>query len=142
MIQKLNLYLADLNVLFHKLQNFHWYIKGKDFFVVHGKLEEYYDYVKEAIDEVAEHILMIGGKPEATLEAYLKLSNIKEAPAQEITSDFIYQQVIADFEYLLKSVVDIKKAADESSDYLTSTLMDDYMKQYTKSLWMLKQSIK
>ncbi len=142
MIQNLNLYLADLNVLFHKLQNFHWYIKGKDFFVVHSKLEEYYDYVKEAIDEVAEHILMIGGKPEATLEAYLKISNIKEAPAEEITSDIIYQQVIADFEYLLKSVVAIKKEADETSDYLTSTLMDDYIKEYTKSLWMLKQTLK
>ncbi len=142
MIQKLNLYLSDLNVLFHKLQNFHWYIKGKDFFVVHAKLEEYYDYIKEAIDEIAEHILMIGGQPEATLEAYLKLSNIKEAPAKEITSDLIYQQVIADFDYLLKSVVAIKKEADETSDYLTSALMDDYIKNYTKSLWMLKQSLK
>jgi starvation-inducible DNA-binding protein len=142
MIQKLNVYLADLSVLFHKLQNFHWYIKGKDFFVVHAKLEEYYDYIKEAIDEIAEHILMIGGQPEATLEAYLKLSNIKEAPAQEITSEIIYQQVIADFEYLLESVVAIKKEADETSDYLTSTLMDDYIKQYTKSLWMLKQTLK
>lgn len=142
MVEKLNVYLADLSVLYHKLQNFHWYIKGKDFFVVHGKLEEYYDNIKESIDEIAEHILMIGGKPEATLEAYLKLAKIKEAPAVEITSDKIYQEVIADFEYLLSSVVDMKKDADEASDYLTSALMDDYIKNFTKSLWMLKQSLK
>lgn len=142
MVEKLNMYLADLSVLYHKLQNFHWYIKGKDFFVVHAKLEEYYDNIKESIDEIAEHILMIGGQPEATLESYLKLSKIKEAPAKEVTSDKIYEEVIKDFEYLLASVVDIKKDADEASDYLTSSLMDDYIKNFTKSLWMLKQTLK
>lgn len=142
MVEKLNILLADCNVLYHKLQNFHWYIKGKDFFVVHAKLEEYYDNVKEAVDEVAEHILMVGGQPEATLERYLKISNIKEAPAKEITSDKVFEEVISDFEYLLKSVSDIKKSADDESDYLTSALMDDYIKNYTKSLWMLKKTIK
>ena len=142
MVEKLNILLADFNVLYHKLQNFHWYIKGKDFFVVHSKLEEYYDNVKESVDEIAEHILMIGGQPEATLESYLKLSKIKEAPAGEITSDKVYEEVINDFEYLLKSVIDIKKSADDVSDYLTSALMDDYIKNFTKSLWMLKQSLK
>lgn len=142
MVGKLNVYLADLNVLYHKLQNFHWYIKGKDFFIVHTKLEEYYDNIKESIDEIAEHILMIGGKPEATLESYLRLAKIKEATAEEIYSDKIFEVVIADFEYLLDSVVSIKKEADETSDYLTSALMDDYIKNFTKNLWMLKQSLK
>lgn len=142
MVEKLNNLLADFNVLYHKLQNFHWYIKGKDFFVVHAKLEEYYDNVKESVDEIAEHILMIGGQPEATLESYLKLSNIKESPAGEITSDKVFEEVIKDFEYLLKSVTDIKKSADDASDYLTSSLMDDYIKNFAKSLWMLKQSLK
>lgn len=142
MVEQLNVLLADFNVLYHKLQNFHWYIKGKDFFVVHAKLEEYYDYVKEAVDEVAEHILMLGGKPEATLESYLKITHIKEAPAEEITSDKIYEEVIHDFEYLLKSVTEVKKNADDTSDYLTSALMDDYIKNYAKALWMLKQTLK
>ena len=33
----LNLLLSNLNVLYRKLQNFHWYVKGKDFFVIHEK---------------------------------------------------------------------------------------------------------
>ena len=32
------------------------------FFTVHEKLEEYYNEVNEQIDEIAEHILMIGGQ--------------------------------------------------------------------------------
>ena len=59
MVEKLNHFLADLVVEYHKLQNFHWYVKGPDFFTVHAKLEEYYDYISDAVDEVAEKILMI-----------------------------------------------------------------------------------
>ena len=39
MIEKLNKLLADLNVFYRKLQNYHWYVKGSDFFIAHKKLE-------------------------------------------------------------------------------------------------------
>lgn len=42
-INELNEFLADLNVFYRKLQNYHWNIAGKNFFVIHQKLEEYYD---------------------------------------------------------------------------------------------------
>ena len=51
MEQKLNHFLADLAVEYHKLQNFHWYVKGKDFFTVHSKLEEYYDGISDMADD-------------------------------------------------------------------------------------------
>ena len=76
---KLNQLLADFVVEYHKLQTFHWYVKGKDFFTVHAKLEEYYDHVNENIDEVAEHILMLNMKPLASLQEFLKVSSITEA---------------------------------------------------------------
>ena len=41
--QKLNVFLADLNLFFRKLQNYHWNVQGSEFFVVHEKLEEYYN---------------------------------------------------------------------------------------------------
>ena len=30
--------------------------KVRDFFAAHAKLEEFYDYINEAVDEVAENI--------------------------------------------------------------------------------------
>ena len=77
MEKQLNQLLSNLVVEYHKLQNFHWYVKGKDFFPVHAKLEELYDYVNEAVDEVAEHLLMIGGKPKASLKEFLEAASIK-----------------------------------------------------------------
>ena len=55
-IKELNEFLCDLEVMTVKTQNFHWNIQGKEFFVLHAKLEEYYDELREQIDEIAELI--------------------------------------------------------------------------------------
>ena len=82
-VNDLNVLLADLNVFYRKLQNYHWNIVGKDFFVIHEKLEEYYDEINEQIDEIAEHILMLGGEPLGTMQDYLNTTCIKEEKRYE-----------------------------------------------------------
>ncbi|MDF9824145.1 starvation-inducible DNA-binding protein [Breznakia sp. PF5-3] len=141
MENSLNKYLSDLVVEYHKLQNFHWYVKGKDFFTAHEKLEELYDYINETIDEVGELILMIDGKPKASLEDFLKLSSIKEAPAQHIASKDIYKEVLNDFEHLLKTSKEIKRDAEVKELDVVAIQMDDYIKEFTKSIWMIKQVV-
>ena len=142
MEKQLNHYLANLVVEYHKLQNFHWHVEGEDFFPVHAKLEELYDGINAAIDEVAENILMIQGKPLASLKDFLENASIEEAEAEYIESDDIFEEVLKDFELLLKEVKEIKKAADEKEEYIISALMDEYIKQFTKSIWMIGQTLK
>ena len=76
LINNLNIYLSDLNVFYRKLQNYHWNIKGKSFFVVHAKLEEYYNEINEQIDEIAEHILILGYQPVGTMKEFIENSSI------------------------------------------------------------------
>lgn len=139
MIEKLNKLLSDLNVFYRKLQNYHWNVKGHDFFTIHAKLEEYYNEVNEQIDEIAEHILILNGQPLGTMKDYINTSNIEEAKNEKITSQEIFSEVIKDLEKLLGDVKQIKKCADENEDYPTSSLMDEYIENYGKKLWMLKQ---
>lgn len=141
MEKQLNQLLSNLVVEYHKLQNFHWYVKGKDFFPVHAKLEELYDYVNEAVDEVAEHLLMIGGKPKASLKEFLEAASIKEAESKSIVSNDVFKEVLSDFELLLSEVKEIKQAADQKDEYVISSLMDEYIKQFAKSIWMIKQVV-
>lgn len=141
MEKKMNTLLADLVVEYHKLQNFHWYIKGKDFFTIHAKLEEYYNYINEAIDEIAENILMIGFQPVASLKEFMELSKIEEAKDQQLSSKEIYNTVLKDFNYLLEAIKEIKQLADKEDNYLISSLMDDYIGNFTKSIWMLNQVV-
>lgn len=139
-VKDLNGFLSDLNVFYRKLQNYHWNIYGKDFFVVHSKLEEYYDKINEQIDEVAEHILKLGEQPLGTIQDYLNTTCITEAKNEKIKTCEVFENVIKDLEILLKKVKDIKKKADEQNLYATSALMDGYISEYMKYLWMLKQS--
>ena len=83
-INALNQYLADLNVYYRKVQNYHWNVIGQGFFTVHAKLEEIYDGVNEKIDVVAERILAIGGRPLGSSKKYLEVTKITEADDEDI----------------------------------------------------------
>lgn len=140
-LKSLNALLADLNVYFRKLQNYHWNVEGKDFFVVHEKLEEYYNCILKQIDEVGEHILILGGQPLGTLKDYIKITKIKEAENKKVKPDEIFNNITTDFSTILADIINIKELADDTKEYGTSSLMDEYILKYTKIIWMLKQSM-
>ncbi len=135
----LNVFLSDLNVFYRKLQNYHWNITGEHFFVLHAKLEEYYDEINSQIDEVAEHMLMLGKQPLGTMKDYLEKTTIVEAQNNKVTDKEVLNNIINDYNALLQKVTDLKSFAEEQNLYSTSTLMDDLISSYTKHLWMLKQ---
>ena len=87
LVKKLNEFLADLNVFYRKLQNYHGNVKGKNFFVLHEKLEEYYNKINEEIDESAEHILCLDQQPLGTMKDYLNITHIIEAENTKIDGD-------------------------------------------------------
>lgn len=139
LLEDLNVFLADLNVFYRKLQNYHWNIKGKDFFTIHAKLEEYYDEINEQIDEVAEHILTLGGEPLGRLQDYLEKTNIKEAENKKVDCQEVFHSIVTDMTSLLSNVIQIKEQADNLKEYGTSSRMDEYILEYSKKLWMIKQ---
>ena len=141
LIKNLHVFLSDLDVFYRKLQNYHWNVYGKDFFVVHEKLEEYYDEINEQVDEIAEHILMLGGIPLGTMQDYLNNTCIVEAKNERINDCEIYNNIIKDYETLNKKVIQIKEEADSKKQYATSSLMDNYISSYIKHLWMLNKTI-
>ena len=75
----LNKLLADLVVEYHKLQSYHWYLKGYHFFDDHPKLESYYDMIAGMVDGVAEDMLKLSLKPESTMKGFLALTSVEEA---------------------------------------------------------------
>ncbi|MFI3327893.1 MAG: DNA starvation/stationary phase protection protein [Rikenellaceae bacterium] len=139
---KLNVLLSDFVVTYHKIQNFHWYTKGANFFLIHEKLDELYDGIVAGVDEVAETMMMLELKPVASLKEFLEMSSIKEITDEMRSADDIMTHVLADFEHLLAEITVIKIQADEENIFLVSALMDEYMAQFSKSIWMVKQTLK
>ena len=139
--EDLNLFLANLNVFYRKLQNYHWNIKGEDFFNVHTKLEELYDDVNEQIDEVAEHILIVDGQPIGTMHGYLEITQIKEAKDEKVCSKSIFENLLKDYNILVENANKIKEDADNEKKYSTSALMDEYLLDFGKKIWMIRQKL-
>ena len=137
----MNELLSSLEVFYHKLQSYHWYVKGHAFFTVHAQLESYYDEVSEEIDEVAETLLMIGGAPVSTLKEFLELSKVSEAEGVYIKADELLPKVRDDYALLEKLAEGVKSTAEEEGNVLVSAKMDDLIESFSKAIWMISQSL-
>ena len=141
-IINLNKFLSELEIMSVKLQNYHWNVQGSNFFTIHSKLEEYYDEIREQIDEIAEHILAKGHEQLGTMKDFIGNSEIAEAKNEKIKSEELLKNITQDYMILYKKALEIKKCAEKESDYETSSLIDDYLKEYSKKLWMLNEVTK
>lgn len=79
--QLLNREVANFGVLYTKLHNFHWFVKGFQFYQLHQLFENFYDETTETFDAIAERLLMIGEKPFATLASFLANATIRSTTA-------------------------------------------------------------
>ncbi|KQL33096.1 general stress protein [Bacillus sp. FJAT-25509] len=135
-VDVLNKQIADWNILFVKLHNYHWYVKGPNFFTLHTKFEEFYNEASLHIDELAERVLIIGGKPLATMREYLDTSSLKEAN-KNITSDEMVQDITKDYNYLIEELKDGMDIAESENDSVTHDLLLAIREQLAKHVWML-----
>lgn len=92
-----------------------------------------------AIDDVAELLLQLGGKPIASLAEVLSAADISERADEPLASAEAFASVREDFSRLLEQVSAIKDQADAESNHLVSAKMDEYIASLSKTLWMLRQ---
>lgn len=135
--ETLNKLIADWTVLYAKLHNFHWFVKGDQFFVLHEKFEELYNEAAGYIDELAERLLALNGKPVATLKGSLEISTLKEADGQE-TAEQMVQAVIDDFSLMIQELQKGIELSEQLNDEATGDLLIGIQKNLEKHNWMLK----
>ncbi len=134
---KLNKQLANWSVLYVKLHQFHWYVTGSDFFTLHEKFEEFYTESGTFVDEIAERILTIGGKPLATMKEYLEVTCIEEGCCKTGGKDMV-ETLIKDYELLIKDSREIISACEDKHDEETADLFRGKISELEKTIWMLK----
>lgn len=136
LVVALNKQLANWNVLYTKLHNYHWYVTGPEFFTLHEKFEEYYNEAGNYIDEVAERILTIKGKPIATLKKYLETATIEESNGKESSTEMV-DVLVNDFEQIVNDSKKIIEAAEDSQDQPTADLFIGIKTSLEQHIWML-----
>lgn len=140
LVKHMNLLLANYHVHYQKLRNYHWNVKGPDFFDIHEQFEVTYNEARENIDEIAERIRVFGQTPMSTLKEYLEISEIKETTT-EFTAHEMVEEILKDFEILLSFMAEVVESAIENGDVGTEDMMKGYMKEIEKKHWMLSAFI-
>jgi len=136
LVEKLNDLLANYQIYYQNLRNFHWNVSGKNFFELHAKFEELYNAANLAVDETAERILTLGARPLSSYQEYIETATIKEA--QEISDPTkMVETVKSNLNTLLQLERETLEAAEASSDEGTASLMSDYITAKEKVVWML-----
>lgn len=136
LVEKLNELLANYQVFYQNLRNFHWNVTGPNFFELHAKFEELYNEANAGIDEVAERILTLGARPLSSFGEYIETSQIKEA--KEIKDPTLMVETVkGNLQTLLQIERETLEASSSSNDEGTSSLMSDYITSKEKIIWML-----
>lgn len=134
--KQLNLQIANWTLMYTKLHNFHWFVKGSNFFTLHEKFESLYDEAAGYIDDIAERLLAIGGTPVATLRESLAIASLQEASGKE-TADEMVAAIVADFETLSSDLKDAMETAARVEDEATGDLLLGVLSALDKHRWML-----
>lgn len=133
---KLNILLANFQIHYQNLRGFHWNLRGRDFFELHVKFEEYYNDAQVKIDEVAERVLTMGFTPKHTFTDYLKTASIN--PAENVSdSKEAVTGIVNAVRTLLEIERDILSAAGDNNDEGTADMMTQFIAQQEKEIWML-----
>lgn len=137
LFEALNKQVANWTVLYTKLHNYHWYVKGPHFFTLHPKFEEFYTEAASHIDELAERVLTLGGQPVATLSGCLQAASIQEASGKE-TAEQMVESIVRDFGIMVDELKLAMEIAEQAGDEETYDMLLAIRAQLEKHNWMLK----
>lgn len=133
----LNKQVANMGLLYVKLHNYHWYVKGEGFYTLHAKFQELYDEIAKHYDDLAERLLSLGGRPVGTMAETLKLSTLQEASGSEEAGTMV-GQLIQDFTTVANEMKEGIAAADSAGDQPTADMLTSIRNSLEKHCWMLR----
>ncbi len=137
LVAGLNTLLATYQVHYQNLRGCHWNITGPTFFELHAKFEELYTKAQTFIDELAERILTLEGRPLHTFSAYLKSSAVSEKRDLTGAHDTV-TSIMQDMTAVIGLHREVLRTADDAADDATATLIGDNITVLEKDLWMLR----
>ena len=139
LVKKLSIILADTYALYLKTQNYHWHVKGLQFKSLHELFEMQYVELAEAVDQVAERILIKGHKAPATFKEFDALKTIKDGNSGENSNQMV-TELANDHDTLVKDLEAAMVMAQNSNDEGTVNLLANRIESHEKSRWMLRSS--
>ncbi|WP_044416525.1 Dps family protein [Halarcobacter anaerophilus] len=140
-VEQLKTIQANALVMYVKLHNLHWNVKGMQFYAVHEMTESMYNKMAEIYDDTAERVLQVGEKPYVTINDALKVSKIEEDKRVEFSPKEVLEIVLNDYKTFLNDFKELSIISDDIKDTTTVAFADEQVAKLEKDIWMIKASL-
>ena len=126
-IDALNTDLADAYVLYHQLHKHHWNVEGAEHLDIHVFLQEAYEEIEEAADELAERVQAIGGVPHASMATLSEVATVE--PEDEDVYDIrtSFENDVQMYGDIIESYRDHIELAEGLGDYATAQMLREHL---------------
>lgn len=140
LIEHLKHLLADTYALYLKTQNYHWHVKGPHFKILHELFEQQYMELAQAVDTIAERILMKGYNAPATFKEYEELKSIQDGHSNAASNDMV-RTLAFDHAKLIQDLNKTLAVAQAMNDEGSIQLLSERIAIHEKTRWMLQSSL-
>ena len=131
--------LADSYFLYLKTHNYHWNVKGENFFSLHNLFEVQYNEMFQALDVIAERIRMIGYDVPGSFQEFRQLSTIEEEKLPH-NPNMMVKKLKDDHYSMITSLKQYLANIAHTDDEGTKNLLVDRLVAHEKAHWMLQSS--
>lgn len=131
----LNQQVSNFAVLTEKIHHYHYYVSGPSFFTLHNELREEFKFSFQKVDDFAERLLMIGGKPVTTLREYLDLTTLVENQKEFKDPQHMIEGLISDYRQLVSELKAGIALAENANDPVTEDFFIGIIEYYEERIW-------
>lgn len=133
--------LSGTYVLMIKTQAVHWNVSGPLFKPVHDLMEEHYNDLFAAIDDLAERIRALGLKAPMNYQTMQEGTDIKAFSDDTLNTGQMITALAADHELIASELAAGIEAAGEIGDPATEDLFTERLRVHQKNAWMLRAMV-
>jgi len=95
-------------------------------------LNDLYDALFEDVDEIAERIRQLDGKPVGTMKGYLELTEVSEYEGDTPEGKEIFKYLLLDYEFIIREIRNF--LSTEELDNGTVNLLEDMIMKKEKGI--------
>lgn len=128
---------ADTYLLALKTQNYHWNVRGSDFFSLHAAFETQYEELHAAVDEIAERLRALDQQAPGSFKEFLQLTTLEEGEGSQ-AAQIMVSTLAHDHTALAKACEKHLEIAEKANDQVTMDFFIERAAYHQKTAWLLK----
>ncbi|MBM0637418.1 DNA starvation/stationary phase protection protein [Campylobacter sp. VicNov18] len=132
---------ADAHQLWVKFHNYHWNVKGLQFFSIHEYTEKAYEEMADLFDSCAERVLQLREKAIVCPKVLIENAKAPQVQKDYFTPLEVIEFIKQDYEYLLAEFKKLNAAAEKENDTTTAAFAQENIAKYEKNLWMIEATL-